>query len=98
MGIRGNYKNRRDQNEPEVFQTLREAGIMVYPTDKPLDAVCGYMGQTYLVEVKNGPRAPLTRQQRAFLKDWTGHAIVLTSQEEARVWAENITATYGGDL
>lgn len=97
MGFRGKYKNKRDGNEPEIFKELLDAGIAVYPTDKPLDAVCGFGGATYLIEVKNGPQAPLTEPQENFLNDWPGHAVVLTSQEEARVWAESITATYGGE-
>ena len=95
MGFRGKYKNKRDANEPEVFDALRDAGMMVYPTDKPLDAVVCYLDINILLEVKNGPRAPLTKAQKAFLQDWTGLTAVLTSQEEARVWAEEITATYG---
>ena len=96
MGIRGQYKNKRDLNEPDVFKAIRDEGMMVYPTDKPLDAVVGAYGRTWLVEVKNGPKAPLTRAQAAFFKDWTGHAVVLTSAIHATQWAQTITAEYGG--
>jgi len=56
--MRGHYiKNRRDLNEPQIFDIIRSHGIQVYPTDQPADAVCGFSGMTFLVEVKNGPKA-----------------------------------------
>jgi hypothetical protein len=53
MGFRGNHKNRRDGNEKDIFSIIRNYGIQVEPMDIPCDAVCGYMGNNYLVEIKN---------------------------------------------
>ena len=83
-------KARRDLNEPEVFEALRKHGLTVVATDKPLDAIVGYGGRTYLVEVKNGPKAPLTADQRSFLAAWPGHAVVLRSVEEAVAFAVRV--------
>ena len=86
--MRGQYKNKRDANEPQIFDTLRAHGISVYPLNQPLDAVCGYRGVTYLVEVKNGPKAKLTKPQEAFLASWRGQHVILCSEAEAVAWCK----------
>ena len=53
MGFRGQHKNKRDDNEAEIFEELRAYGLSVEPMDKPCDAVVGYAARSYLVEVKN---------------------------------------------
>jgi hypothetical protein len=72
MGIRGQYKNKRDANEPEIFTELRAYGLSVHPMDTPADALVGWLGRSYLVEVKQ-PKGKLTGPQEAFLE--TGRAI-----------------------
>ena len=83
-------KARRDGNEPEVFAALRAHGLAVEPTDKPLDAIVAYSDRTALVEVKNGPKAPLTKDQKVFLAEWPGEAVVIRSVDEAIAFAEKI--------
>jgi hypothetical protein len=59
----------------------------VYPLDLPLDAVVGYGSRTYLVEVKDGPKAPMRPKQVEFFRDWPGHAIVIRDNDEAVAFA-----------
>jgi len=81
-------KAKRDANEASVFAILRAHGLFVYPLDLPLDAVVGYGGRTYLVEVKDGPKAPMRPKQVEFLRDWLGHAIVIRNDNEAVAFAK----------
>jgi len=80
-------KAKRDANEASVFAILRAHGLSVYPLDLPLDAVVGYGGRTYLVEVKDGPKAPMRPKQVEFFRDWPGHAIVIRDNDEAVAFA-----------
>jgi len=82
-------KAKRDIAEPEIFDTLRRFGLSVVPTDKPLDAVVGYRGRTYLVEIKTG-KAHLTAYQREFFAAWPGHAVVLRNVEDAEKFARDL--------
>jgi len=86
--MRGQWANKRDANEPEIFAIIRAHGIDVCPTDRPADAVCGYKGRSYLVEVKNGPKAKLTKAQEAFLASWRGQHVILCSEAEAEAWCK----------
>ena len=95
MGMRGQYANKRDANEPEIVAVLEAYGLSVERVDKPLDLIVGFMGKTYLCEVKNGPKAKLTKFQEAFFGRWRGHATVLTSVEDAEQFAR---AVKGFDL
>lgn len=88
--MRGQWANKRDANEPEIFAIIRAHGIDVAPLDRPADAVCGYKGRSYLVEVKNGPKAPLTKAQKAFIASWRGHHVVLCSEAEAVAWCQQV--------
>ncbi|URC15550.1 nuclease/hydrolyse [Octadecabacter Antarctic DB virus 2] len=81
-------KARRDENEPEIFDVLRAYGFIVEPTDKPGDCIAGYRGRNYIVEVKNGPKAPLTKYQKDFIERWTGQHDILCSVEEAEEWCK----------
>jgi len=95
MGIRGQYANKRDGNEAGIFDLFRSAGLSVCPLDTPLDAIVGYAGRTYLVEIKNGHKAPLTKPQVAFLNAWTGQANVIRDDAQALAF---IAAVKGGAL
>jgi len=83
-------KAKRDANEASVFAILRAHGLIVYPLDLPLDAVVGYGGRTYLVEVKDGPKAPMRPKQVEFFRDWPGHAIVIRDDDEAVAFAKAV--------
>lgn len=92
MRFKPPQKAKRDMNEPEIVAVFRRYGIDVEPADKPLDLVLGYMERTYLVEVKNGPKAPLTLFQQAFFARWCGHATIVCSVDDAIQLAERIRA------
>jgi hypothetical protein len=86
LGIRGQYKNKRDANEPAIFEELRAYGLSVYSLDTPADALVGWMGRTYLIEVKQ-PKGKLTDPQEAFLETWKGDFTILRTVEEAADFA-----------
>jgi hypothetical protein len=92
MAYRPPLKAKRDANEPQVFAILRAHGLMVYATDKPLDAIVGYGGRTYLVEVKDGPKARFRPSQLKFLPEWIGHAVVICTDDEALAFARDVRA------
>lgn len=87
--MRGQYKNKRDANEPEIFTELRAYGLSVYPMDKPADALVGFGGASYLVEVKM-PKGKLTTAQEAFLETWKGDHTIIRTTEEASQFAQMI--------
>lgn len=81
-----------DDNQPEVVKALRKAGISVVPTHAMgagfPDLVCGYKRETYLLEIKDGAKAPsdrkLTPQQVEFIAGWRGSPVhVVTSVSQA---------------
>ena len=88
--MRGQFKNSRDGNEKAIFSILRGYGIQVYPTDQPLDSICAFKGVNYLVEIKNGSKAQLTKPQAKFLKDWRGQYVILHNEDEAHEWAKSV--------
>lgn len=93
MGMRGQYKNKRDANEGDIFTELRKHGLSVEPMDTPCDAVVGYDGCSYLVEVKNPKgKNELTGKQKLFLETWKGNFTILRTVEEARLFAQVILA------
>ena len=92
-------KAKRDLNESDLFVELRAHGLSVYSLDTPLDALVGYGGRTYLVEIKNGPKAPLTPAQVKFicgdrmnLAPWRGQYVILRSVADARSFAQKVRA------
>lgn len=73
------YK-RTDLNQQSIVNALRQIGAHVVDTSEVghgfPDLVVGWRGQTYLIECKNGDRAPsarkLTSDQQIFLLNWAG--------------------------
>ena len=90
MGIRGQYKNKRDANETEVLDMLRAWGIQVEPLDTPFDALCSYAGNFYAVEVKNGPKAPLTPAQERYIARCKAEVHIIRSVEDAEALGRGI--------
>lgn len=84
------YAAKRDKNEKDIFAAIRGYGITVQPIDVPCDALCGINGFTYLVEVKDGPKAPFTAAQKIFRNMWTGNYQVLRTVDEAHDWARGV--------
>ena len=89
MGFRGKYKNKRDQNEPEIVAALKGVGVAVVSMDQPVDLLCWYGGETHLVEVKM-PDGDFTKTQKKFLENWPGEVVTLRSVEEAIEWAKEV--------
>lgn len=86
----GRYGNQRDKNEPSIFAILRGYGFSVHPLDTPADAIVGHKGRTYLLEVKDGPKAKFTGPQDKFKLSWLGDYIVIRTDEEAIEWCKSI--------
>ena len=91
MGIRGQYKNKRDGNEKDIFNELEAYGLSVYPMDAPADALVGFHGRSYLVEIKM-PKGSMTKPQEEFRSTWRGDYTILRSVEDASAFARNIRA------
>lgn len=92
MRFKPPQKAKRDLNEPEIVGVFRAHGISVAIADKPVDLILGYGGATFLVEVKNGPKAPLTKSQIDFFRDWKGQAVIVENVEQAQAFAKAIRA------
>ena len=80
---------KRDANERIIFDTLRAFGLSVYPMDLPADALVGYGGRTFLVEIKTD-KGKLTKPQETFLETWRGDHIILRSSKAAEEWARKV--------
>ena len=91
VGIRGQYKNKRDGNEADIFAELRAHGLTVESMDTPCDALVGYRGRSYLVEVKM-PAGKLTAAQERFLSQWDGCFEILRNVGDARDFAHKLQA------
>ncbi len=90
------YAKRRDNNEKPIVEALKAAGAFVQPLDTTgvPDLLVGYMGKTFLIEVKN-PDAKgggkyntgdgaLTEAQSKWWAKWIGaQPIVVTNVAEA---------------
>jgi len=63
---------RVDANQQQVVSALRAAGAYVWIIGLPVDLLVGYEGQTWLVEIKDGPKKSLTRLQQDFFGKWCG--------------------------
>jgi hypothetical protein len=69
------YAARVDKNQSEIVSALRAAGAYVWIISLPVDLLVGYNGQTYLVEIKDGPKKALTRLQQDFFGNWIGGSL-----------------------
>jgi len=66
------YAARVDANQAQIVSALRGAGAYVWIIGLPVDLLVGYNNQTYLVEIKDGPKKALTRLQQDFFGKWCG--------------------------
>ncbi|MGL4650476.1 MAG: hypothetical protein ACRC1H_13795 [Caldilineaceae bacterium] len=82
---------RIDVNQPEIVQALRNIGASVDPIHtlgkgRP-DLMVGFRGLTFLLEVKDGDKAPsrqkLTDDEAKWHAYWRGHVAVVTDIESA---------------
>lgn len=76
---------KRDANEPEIFSALRAMGATVFALHTPCDAIVGYRGRSYLVEVKTS-KGKNTAHQIKFREEWRGQYQILRSVEQAVKW------------
>jgi len=71
------YAKRVDSNHSIIVKTLRDLGCSVFDTSRVAggfpDLVVSFKnGKTVLVEVKRDAKAPYTKSQVEFLKNWQG--------------------------
>lgn len=80
------YAKKRDANESEIVNALRDAGIKVWRLDQPFDLLLWSDGRFWLAEVK-APGGSMTGAQRAFLAEFEDEAsvpaYVVSSPQEA---------------
>ena len=97
---------RRDTNEQDIVDALVAAGASVarIGRDGVPDLLVGYLGETYLLEVKReaGPRGgtkgkKLNAKQQAFWKGWKGRAPVLVRTVGDALVAIGRSHAEGGD-
>lgn len=78
---------RTDANQAEIVDALRQAGASVWDCHAlghgfP-DLAVGWMGRTYLIEVKTGPHSALTPDEVTWHAVWRGHVAILHSPSQA---------------
>ncbi len=81
-----------DANQREIVCALRACGCDVQPLHQlgggVPDLLVGLRGKNFLLEVKDGNKAPskqrLTPDEYEWHKSWRGHVVVVASVEEAR--------------
>lgn len=89
------YARKVDANTTAIVAALRALGVLVEPRlsrvgDGVPDLLCGYHGETILLEVKDGTKPPsarrLTPQEETWIRAWDEHGgpvYVVSSIEEA---------------
>ena len=74
---------RKDDNEKEIVQALRDAGATVWIIELPVDLLVGYKGHTFLMECKASSKKRLTTLQADFFAHWTGGTLCRVDSPEA---------------
>ena len=78
---------RVDANQEAVVSALRAAGAYVWIIGLPVDLLVGFRNQTFLMEIKVGPRKKLTVLQEDFFNNWFGGALCRVDGPEAALRA-----------
>lgn len=78
---------RVDANQEAVVSALRAAGAYVWIIGLPVDLLVGFRNNTYLMEVKVGPRKRLTALQDDFFCNWFGGTLCRVDGPEAALRA-----------
>lgn len=91
--MRPRRDNRVDANHLDVCNALRQCGASIYSTaslgDGFPDAVAGFRGFNYLIEIKNGTRKwDLSDDQKTFHSNWQGQIVIIDSIQSAIEWME----------
>ena len=86
------YANRIDANQNEIVETLRKEGAYVRIISQGNgipDLLVGFKGKTFLMEVKDGDKAPsaqkLTTAEKKFFDEWTGGKLVIVNSKEQAI-------------
>ena len=74
---------RVDANQAQIVSALRAAGAYVWIIGLPVDLLVGYKNQTFLVEIKDGPKKRLTALQEDFFANWSGSTLARIDGPEA---------------
>jgi len=79
--------SRRDENEKDIVEALRNMGATVYYLDEPCDLLVGYRNQTILMEVKSlntsyGKKG-FNANQKHFAENWKGGPFCLVDSIES---------------
>jgi hypothetical protein len=77
-----NYARRKDKNQAEIVNALRQCGCTVEVLHEPADLLVGYRGSNSILEVKD-KGGKLTKAQRNWHATWNGSAHVVRSIDEA---------------
>ena len=77
------YAARVDANQAQIVCALRAAGAYVWIIGLPVDLLVGYNDQTFLVEIKDGPKKRLTKLQQDFFENWSGSTLARIDGPEA---------------
>ena len=80
---------RIDTNQKEIVEALRNAGATVVSLAAMKhgcpDLLCGYAGETILMEIKRDAKSKYTPDQLDFLGKWRGGAICRIDSVEAAI-------------
>jgi len=74
---------RKDDNEKEIVQALRDAGATVWIIELPVDLLVGYKNHTFLMECKASTKKRLTTLQSDFFAHWTGGTLCRVDSPQA---------------
>jgi hypothetical protein len=76
-------KARRDTNEPDIIQAIKDMGASVVQLNDPgiPDLLIGLNGVNVLAEVKTDI-GKLTHEQTYFMGNWTGQAAVVRTAQD----------------
>lgn len=80
------YRRKTDANHMTIINGLRSIGASVFSTHRVgkgfPDAVCGFRGENYLLEIKT-PEGDLTRDEIKFFDEWAGQVHVVITIDDA---------------
>ena len=85
---------RIDTNHKEIVKALRDAGATVVSLASlkhgTPDLLCGFNGETILMEIKRDAKAKFTSDQLDFLGKWKGGAVSRVDSVDAAIRALGI--------
>lgn len=95
------YAKAVDANQAIIIAAFRRLGCTVQPLHTVgkgcPDALVGYRGRSYAVEIKDGDKPPsarkLTPAEQQWHDDWRGHVCIVTSLDDV----EACVAEWGAD-